>query len=244
MTTPARPLIGFDCAQPITQGLLPRLAASGAGFAIRYFTPDLAEAKDLTAAEVSRVVSAIPGFVFVSVFETTAARALGGTSAGVSDAWSALQCASRVGQPVGSAIYFAVDFDLVGEQLGQAKAYFQAIRDVFGRQAKPFRLGVYGNGLVCQTLLDAKIVELTWLAGGLGMTGSRAFLLSQKWNLLQHVGDEARLGLGISIDSDEAAAAEPASYGGWTTEMQTQVQTPAPIIGPVIAIPPAPRAVP
>ena len=106
---------------------------------------------------------------------------------GKSDAEHALDYAQNViGQPAGSAIYFGVDGSWNGaEQLKGVMAYFTAVRAAFQRGGNRYRVGAYGSGLVLGRLLDAGLVDLSWLALSRGWPGTRQFYNSERWNLFQ-----------------------------------------------------------
>src|SRR4051812_12915615 len=48
-----------------------------------------------------------------------------------------------------------------------------------------YRIGAYGSGIVCQTLTDAGLIELTWLAMSRGFKGTREALAARKFHLAQ-----------------------------------------------------------
>jgi hypothetical protein len=107
---------------------------------------------------------------------------------GVFDAQNALQCAKDVGQPTNSAIYFAVDFNSDADQVAQRIIpYFQAIRQVFGENKVAFAVGIYGNGLACQKLLDMKLCDYTWLSNSTSYNGTKEFYASKRWALAQRL---------------------------------------------------------
>nr|WP_325250819.1 glycoside hydrolase domain-containing protein [Amylibacter sp.] len=106
---------------------------------------------------------------------------------GKADAEHALDYAqSVIGQPAGSAIYFGVDGSWHGAaQLAGVMAYFEAVRAAFQRGGNRYRVGAYGSGLVLGRLLDAGLVDLSWLALSRGWPGTRQFYNSERWNLFQ-----------------------------------------------------------
>lgn len=104
---------GFDCAAPLSKKLAKQFRDDGYVFACRYLVPS--GWKRLTRTEAAAISAA--GLQIVSVFETTASRALGGRTAGLTDGVIAAQTALAVGQPAGSRIYFAVDFDASAKQM-------------------------------------------------------------------------------------------------------------------------------
>lgn len=99
------------------------------------------------------------------------------------DAERALELAAEIGQPKGSAIYFAVDWDFIKQsELVSIDAYFEAIGRILGGS---YSTGIYGSGLICDRLLTKSLVKLAWLAQSRGWSGHEAFLKSQRWALAQ-----------------------------------------------------------
>ncbi|MCL6285160.1 DUF1906 domain-containing protein [Ruegeria sp. 2012CJ41-6] len=106
---------------------------------------------------------------------------------GKADAEHALEYAeSVIGQPGGSAIYFGVDGSWNGAaQIAGVMAYFTAVHSAFQQGGNRYRIGAYGSGLVLARLLDAGLVDLSWLALSRGWPGTREFYNSERWNLFQ-----------------------------------------------------------
>jgi len=91
--------------------------------------------------------------------------------------------AERIGQPAGSAIYFAVDHDYFrSSDLASIREYFAEISAAFGRT---YKVGVYGSGTVAKTVLNAGTAELVWLAAATGWSGTRDMLETSAWALYQ-----------------------------------------------------------
>lgn len=128
---------------------------------------------------------------------------------GYADAkYSRAQAAER-GQPDGSAVYFAVDFDPNAFQLKQSVLpYFEGVRRAFLEPANlpKLRVGVYGSGLTCQTVLSAGLAELTWVSCSMGWSESHVFVAGGRWNLLQHLPQTIA---GLDTDPDEANPLHP-----------------------------------
>jgi len=83
---------------------------------------------------------------------------------GKADGLSALGQATAIGQPQGSTIYFAVEGLPNGYKTGdlpKIKDYFAGVKGAVGVK---YALGVYGDGVVCKTLLDDGTCKHTWLA--------------------------------------------------------------------------------
>ena len=61
-----------------------------------------------------------------------------------------------------------------------------------------YRIGVYGSGVTCATLVGHGLAALGWLAQSTGWAGYQAYTT---WSIKQ--GKETEV-LGIDVDSDEA----------------------------------------
>lgn len=144
---------GFDCSTPLTAQTAAAFVKDGYSFVARYLVPS--GYKALTKSEADRISQA--GLEIVSVFETTANRALGGRSAGLADGATAVQVAHQLGQPAGSCIYFAVDFDATSAQMATIVAYIK-------RQVKRlgYTTGVYGSYAVMEAVKKAGACSRFW----------------------------------------------------------------------------------
>lgn len=144
---------GVDYSNPATP---PRvLKAHGASFACRYAsTPG--NPKNLTAPEADELKAA--GINIVSVFETTAQRALEGFTAGQDDLKSAVTQHQPFGLPDHAPVYFAVDFDMQGSQESAVAEYFHGIDSVAG--GRP--VGAYGGLRAVTFLQNNGLTEFTW----------------------------------------------------------------------------------
>lgn len=120
------------------------------------------------------------------------------TAAGVRDAKHALRVAPTLGVTDDAVIYFAVDTDATwGQILSLVVPYFKAIRD----NAEGCKIGCYGSGAVCETLLQQQLVSHAWLAQSRGWLRSREFALTNKWALKQLMPSHVA---GVSCDPNEA----------------------------------------
>lgn len=98
-------LLGIDIAWD--RPTVADIKATGATWVARYFSHD--PTKDLTAGEVQQYLA--DGLGIVTVFETTANRALDGYNAGMLDAQAAVAERASVGLPADAPIHWAVDTD-------------------------------------------------------------------------------------------------------------------------------------
>ncbi|TJY40865.1 DUF1906 domain-containing protein [Cohnella pontilimi] len=147
---------GIDCAMPLTAKSAQALAAHGYRFAARYLVPAGYDWKRLTRAEAEAITAA--GMQIVSVFETAARRSAGGALAGHADGALACREAHTVGQPAGSAIYFAVDYDAGPEQYDEIEAYLRAA----AAEVPDYRIGVYGSYAVVEQMAKRKVCSHFW----------------------------------------------------------------------------------
>lgn len=130
-------LLGIDIAWD--RPTVTEIQATGAHFVARYFSSD--PTKDLTAGEVQQYSAA--GLGIITVFETTAGRALQGHAAGTADAQQANIERAAVGLPQGMPIYFAVDTDT---SWASVQAYFDGVCSVLPKS----QVGVYGGYAVAE----------------------------------------------------------------------------------------------
>lgn len=195
---------GFDCATPLNASTAAAFRADGYEFVCRYLVPG--GWKRLTPEEAEAISKA--GLQIVSVFETTADRALGGRAAGLYDGAMALQTARAVGQPEGSAIYFAVDFDATAAQMPTVIDYIQAA----GEAAPGFAAGVYGSYAVVEAIRAAGVCSRFWQTYAWSR-GKQA----DNIHIYQHLNDIRANGIGIDLDE---------SYGneGWWSTMSSPLK--------------------
>lgn len=145
---------GFDCATPLTSKTATSFAVDGYDFVGRYLVPG--GWKALSESEATIINQA--GISIVSVYETTADRALGGRTAGINDGYVAVEVARRVEQPEGSTIYCAVDFDATSAQMETVLAYIKGFSEATPR----YNTGVYGSYSVIKAAQEAKVCSRFW----------------------------------------------------------------------------------
>ncbi|GAA4856186.1 hypothetical protein GCM10023310_39170 [Paenibacillus vulneris] len=186
---------GFDCATPLTDSTAAAFKKDGYVFVARYLVPS--SWKALSVKEVQSICNA--GLQIVSVFETTADRALGGRSTGLKDGAIALDLAAQMGQPPGSTIYFAVDFDATPAQMSTVIAYIKG-----ASEATPgYNTGVYGSYAVVEAVYAAGACSRFWQT--YAWSGGKK---SSVANIYQYLNDIVVNGIGIDLNE---------SYGqeGW-----------------------------
>lgn len=192
---------GIDCATPLTLTTAKKLAAEGVKFACRYLVPQRLAWKRLTRAEAEAITEA--GLQIISVYETSANRPAGGAAAGEADGREAMAEAKLIGQPLGSAIYFAVDYDAQPKDYNAIEAYLRAA----AKQIDGYKVGVYGSFAVIEEMARRGAAECFWqtYAWSKGKKSSRA-------NLYQYQNGVALAG--ITVDLNESFGGE----GFWNTK--------------------------
>lgn len=207
----------------------PGLRKAGVETVIRYYSRDSAPgaAKRLHPPEAAALGAA--GLRIGVVYEGRRGNDIGyfDHDVGVEDGAYARNYARHIiGQPTGSAIYFGIDADAdprKDEIRKRVIPYFEGIAKAFDREAgdADYVVGVYGSGAVCQALLDAGLVRMTWLAQSTGWAGYQKFLASGQWNMLQAMDaviagvrcDPNTAGQGKDIGDFALAASAPVLTG-------------------------------
>jgi hypothetical protein len=181
--------------------VLNELSGSRLDFVARYYREPQSRWPPLSLGE-AQLMSSL-GLKIVAIWESHSRKAAHFSySSGFSDAMMAYQQAKAIGQPPGSAIYFAVDFDAQGWSFERVDEYFRGIQAGLTAASgglSDYAVGVYGSGAVCDAVKRAGLARYSWLSNSIGWTGSIAY---EDWNIRQggrwpelsfdHDGDEAR----------------------------------------------------
>jgi len=196
---------GVDASVSCTP-IATRLQSTGRRFVCRYYANS---GRKCLTAEEAKVLSKA-GLRIVVVWEDgrPTKAAYFSYAKGVDDGTSAYHDAMSLGQPPGTAIYFAVDYDSSQDEIaGVISDYFRGIADGFSTisQGSPgYVIGVYGSGLTCSSVLGQNLARYSWLALSTGWRGSEF----SRWNIRQKPG---RALLGVDLDYDDATG----DYGGF-----------------------------
>jgi hypothetical protein len=198
-------LNGLDTTIELTRHAA-ALKAQGYDFALRYYSNNAS--KNLSLGEARALSSA--GLRIGVVWETSGTHAgFFSRAQGLADGAEAFRMAREtIGQPFGSAIYFAVDYDPTQADLdGPVSNYFTGVHAALfvANEGQPsYQVGVYGSGLCCATLVERGIASLSWLSQSTAFAGSRQYAEQKRYDLIQML--PARVpgdgGMVISIDPD------------------------------------------
>jgi len=196
---------------------LNELKSSRLDFVARYYRDPASHWPTLSGREVQRLSSL--GLNIVAVWESHSHNPAHMSYAdGYYDAVSAYGQAKAAGQPAGSAIYFAIDFDARNEALASVDQYFRGVGAGFAAASggRPrYKVGVYGSGAVCAAVKQAGLARYAWLSNSTAWSGSLAY---EGWDIRQG----GRLAeLSFNHDADEARK----EYGSFRV---TDVQVAAP----------------
>lgn len=174
-----------------------QLIDAGIGFCCRYTFSITSHVKTKLSRSEALHLSGM-GIFLVNVFQNSADHA-GYFSAeqGDKDGHDAFWYADNtIRQPLGTPIYFAVDYDASEHDLqSRIIPYF---RELWKGMQGDFKIGVYGSGLVCRRLKELGLVSFTWLSQSTGFRESKTF---HDWNLRQLPSGTFH---GIDVDFDES----------------------------------------
>ncbi|QTH44978.1 DUF1906 domain-containing protein [Cohnella sp. LGH] len=172
-------LFGIDCAVPLTAAKAKALAAEGVKFAVRYLVPASYAWKRLLKSEADAIQTA--GLRLASVFQLGEDRPKGGGANGKADGKAALAEAKSIGQPEGSAIFMAVDYDAPENDYDKIEAYLRAAQ----AELPGYHVGVYGHYSVIEEMARRSACRYFWqtYAWSGGRKSSRADLWQYKNNV-------------------------------------------------------------
>lgn len=227
---------GIDLPTDASDVLI-ELQQSPVEFVARYYREPESRWPPLSASEAQRLSSL--GLKIVAVWESHSRDpAHFSYSTGYYDAVTAYQQARAIGQPAGSAIYFAVDFNARGQSLEAVDEYFRGIAAglaaaVASGGNATYAVGVYGSGVVCDAIKRASLARYSWLSNSFAWEGSTSY---DDWDIMQGAPSPE---LSFNQDSDQArkdygafriaggapaAAADPAGLGNAASPQSPPVE--------------------
>lgn len=195
---------GIDCASKLIASTAKGLKAAGVDYVGRYLGPSNSW-KALTASEVTAINEA--GLKIWSIYETSpTSKAYFSKSKGESDAKAAASYAESIGQPKGTPIYFAVDYDAQTADLPAILAYFQGARSA----STDYKVGAYASYSVLSYLHDHSAADFYWQTYAWSRGNQAHFAC-----LYQHQNGVSVAG--VSADLDQILS----TIGGWTNTVAT-----------------------
>ncbi|WP_340701346.1 DUF1906 domain-containing protein [Brevibacillus borstelensis] len=147
---------GIDCAVPLTAEKAKKMSEASMRFVCRYLVPASMAWKRLTRPEAEAITAA--GMKIVSVFQRGTKDVAGGAVNGTRDGKAAYQEAKLIGQPEGTAIYFAVDYDAQPKDYDVIEAYLRAA----AKELAGYLVGVYGSYSVVEEMARRGACSKFW----------------------------------------------------------------------------------
>lgn len=203
-------LNGVDCVTAIHQELAEGLKAAGIEYVARYLGDSW---KSISKKEADGLID--NGLKIISIWETNPTYARYFTKdKGIADGHDAASFAQSIGQPVGSAIYFAVDYDTQPSDMKAIVNYFLGVRQGLG---KNYKVGVYGSFTVLEMLHRSCAADYYWQTAAWSGGNVADFI-----DLLQY-GFNKKIA-GIPVDYNQVST----SAGSWGKGIQWS--QPAPVL--------------
>jgi hypothetical protein len=196
-------LIGVKAPFELTQYAI-AIKQQGIDFAIRHYTHQ--SGKSLSLAEARALTDA--GIQIGAVWETPDAHlSYFSRAQGCADGAAAfLMAQTLIGQPSGSAIYFAAPD--VAEVDGAAERYFEGVNQAFraaGASERHYLIGVYGSSACCAAIVAKGLASVAWLVGEDGYEGVN-FNLKQLNASTLPVDDGQRISVGMVCHRPDSPA--------------------------------------
>lgn len=187
-----RPAFACDCSTVLNTRQAQDLKAAHYEVVGRYLTGTVGQEmrpKALTPGEIKRIMNA--GLRIFPIYQDGGyyLRYFQNTSRGTSDAATAIKAAKRLGFPLGTIIYFAVDFDcLPHETDAYIVDYFEQINAVFSSMinTSQYKVGIYAPRQVCTRISGKNLAVSSFVADmSSGFTGNCGYSLPSNWSFDQ-----------------------------------------------------------
>ncbi len=206
--------LGIDMAID-SSDVLNELEEARVEFVARYYRDADSRWPALSPSEAQHLSSV--GLKIVAVYEYHSPEPAHFTYEwGYNDALTAYGEARAVGQPVGSAIYFAADFHAHDDDLASVVSYFRGVNaglTTAGEGTEDYAVGVYGSGPVCDAVREAGLARYSWLSDSIAWDDGTDY---EDWNIMQGA---ALPELSFGNDSDQARS----DYGAFEVAPSTPI---------------------
>ncbi|MFZ4699998.1 MAG: DUF2272 domain-containing protein [Candidatus Methylumidiphilus sp.] len=212
------------------------LQSKGIKFVCRYYSFTTHQThKRLTLPEANAILA--EGMQIVTVYEDGPTNpAYFSKTRGESDGKHAHDSALALGQPSGSAIYFAVDYDASKtDTLSVITEYFEGVQRGLATAnggAALYDVGVYGSGRVCSHIKEIKsLAKYSWLAESHGWAGHAAY---PNPDIRQEIATTALCGLAAGVGGGYEDNFVSNNFGAFSS---LGAATAPALVSPPIAVP-------
>lgn len=183
-----------DCATQLSAPKVTALRNDGYSIVGRYLTGSAGSGasrhdKFLTREEMERIISG--GMRYFCIFQDDTdwwqthedLSDYFSYSRGFSDARKAMLAAMSVGIPMGSTIYFAVDYDYMeGEVYNKVVPHFSGINNFFKSYGSPYAIGIYSARNTCGIIMARDLAANSFIADmSTGYSGNLGYSLPENW---------------------------------------------------------------
>lgn len=146
--------------------------------------------KKLTPSEITVLLNA--GLNIFPIFQespTTPVPSDFDMIKGKEDAVKAMNAAYKLGIPSGTTIYFAVDCDMLDDEISEyAIPYFNGIRSQFTSSNNYYNVGVYGARNTCKRLISLNLATKCFVSNmSTGYSGNLGYTMPEDWSFEQYV---------------------------------------------------------
>lgn len=205
-----RPGTAVDCITTITTARAQTLYSNGYRIVGRYLTnTPVADPldKNIKAGELATIFA--NNLKVFPIFQEGGTDLTYFTNAkGLTAGQRAYDAATGYGFKRGTTIYFAVDFDVVEDEVyAYIVPYFQGIRKAISDRGDYYRVGIYASRNTCSIVSNKGLAELSFVSGmSTGYSGNLGFPLPLNWAFDQILEYTIGSGAGeIGIDKDIAS---------------------------------------
>lgn len=200
-----------DTSYKITSAMAKSLYNTGYRYVGRYLTGTVGSGanerdKSLSIDELNTIFySGLKVFV---IFQEGAVKPEKFTyEQGKIDAKKALNAAYDLGIPYGEIIYFAIDYDMMDEEITKyVIPYFKGIRRIFNQNFNRYRVGSYGSRNVCSRVSKEGYSISSFISDmSTGYSGNLGYKLPENWAFDQFFESPYSGTAGDLIDLDKVA---------------------------------------
>lgn len=130
-----------------------------------------------------------------------------------------------IGQPFGSVISFAVDFNPSDEEMIEnILPFFSGVKEAFFKESdgdNTYEVGAYGSGLVCNVLLDEELCSYRWLSMADNFHGTIEALENGDYELRQVFSEPRAEILGLPVNYNLQKTHPPGSFNVTSSSLES-----------------------